>query len=461
MRIRILPVALSAFIAIACDNSTDTLGIYADADNINSTATVVEVSTRSIVADSVLSNSNSSYLGCMKDPETGKLIKAEFLAQFSTLENYEFPPFDDMKKDTEGKVYADSVEIRLYFTQYYGAENNPLKLEVWELDSTNVIREDSTYYSNADLTKYINRRRTAPLATKVFTAKDFTLTDDQLSSSTYMPNIRIVLPMDYGSEIIRKYYEHKEYFQNSYNFIRHVCPGFYFKLTDGSGTMVKMRVGTLNVYFQYNENGTYYTGLSRFAATPEVLQSTHIENQNLKEFVESNTDCTFLKTPAGIFTEMTLPIEEIINGHENDSISQAQITLFRYNTTASLDEAFSAPQTLLMVRKDEMHSFFEQRKVNDGRTSFVASFNSSYNSYTFTNIGNLVSFCKQARLNAQKYGTALSENWNKVVLIPVETNTDNSNNVISVTHDMSLSSARLVGGSQDKVSMQVIYSRFQ
>ena len=276
-----------------------------------------------------------------------------------------------------------------------------------------------------------------------------------------MPNIRIVLPMDYGSEIIRKYYEHKEYFQNSYNFIRHVCPGFYFKLTDGSGTMVKMRVGTLNVYFQYNENGTYYTGLSRFAATPEVLQSTHIENQNLKEFVESNTDCTFLKTPAGIFTEMTLPIDEIINGHENDSISQAQITLFRYNTTASLDEAFSAPQTLLMVRKDEMHSFFEQRKVNDGRTSFVASFNSSYNSYTFTNIGNLVSFCKQARLNAQKYGTALSENWNKVVLIPVETNTDNSNNVVSVTHDMSLSSARLVGGSQDKVSMQVIYSRFQ
>ena len=47
-----------------------------------------------------------------------------------------------------------------------------------------------------------------------------------------------------------------------------------------------------------------------------------------------------------------------------------------------------------------------------------------------------------------------------MVLIPVETNRDNSNNIVSVTHDMGLGSAKLVGGATDKLKIQVIYSTF-
>ena len=70
----------------------------------------------------------------MTDPETNMQIKAEFLAQFSTLENYEFPAYDLMVKNEQGEIEADSIEIRLYYEKYYGDENNPMKVDVYELE---------------------------------------------------------------------------------------------------------------------------------------------------------------------------------------------------------------------------------------------------------------------------------------------------------------------------------------
>lgn len=461
-------ITLIGLCSVACDDTTDTIGIFTDSDNINASASVYEASTHSLLADSVLSNSNSSYLGRMTDPETNMQIKAEFLAQFGTLENYEFPAYDLMVKNEQGEIEADSIEIRLYYEKYYGDENNPMKVDVYELDTANVVREDTTYYSNADFSRYINRHATGPITRKVFTTKDFTLSDDYLESSSYTPNIRIMLPKEYGTFIIKKYYENKGFFKNSYNFIRHVCPGFYFKLTDGDGTMVKMRVGAMNLYFRYKdaEKDTVYVGMSRFAATPEVLQNTYVENDDLAELVENDTQCTYLKTPAGVFTEITLPVNEIYQGHLNDSISQAQFSLYRYNAT-NQESAFEVPQTLLLVRKQDMYTFFEEGKVPDEKTSYVTSFNSSYNTYTFSNISNLVSYCKRER-NEESAKAGITpeaweqqhQDWNKVVLIPVETNRDNNNNIVSVTHDMGLGSAKLVGGATDKLKIQVIYSTF-
>ena len=150
-------ITLIGLCSVACDDTTDTIGIFTDSDNINASTSVYEASTQSLLADSVLSNSNSSYLGRMTDPETNMQIKAEFLAQFSTLENYEFPAYDLMVKNEQGEIEADSIEIRLYYEKYYGDENNPMKVDVYELDTANVVREDTTYYSNADFSRYTQR----------------------------------------------------------------------------------------------------------------------------------------------------------------------------------------------------------------------------------------------------------------------------------------------------------------
>ena len=84
--------------------------------------------------------------------------------------------------------------------------------------------------------------------------------------------------------------------------------------------------------------------------------------------------CT-LKTPAGIFTEVQLPIDSSMANE--DSINTAKIIFQCYNDAADTDYPFGTPQTLLMVHKDEMHTFFEKNQLTDNISSFYTTYNST------------------------------------------------------------------------------------
>ncbi len=142
-----------------------------------------------------------------------------------------------------------------------------------------------------------------------------------------------------------------------------------------------------------------------------------------------------------------------------------------------------------MVRKTEMEDFFRKRMVSDARTSYTTTFSSVYNTYTFSNIARLLSYCKHEKIEAVKKRLAdkviteytqaqfiakkyqwMKENpdWNKVLLVPVVTSTttkQTSNGLemvqVSVNHDMGLNSVKLVGGSATPIQLQVVYSRFK
>lgn len=53
--------------------------------------------------------------------------------------------------------------------------------------------------------------------------------------------------------------------------------------------------------------------------------------------------------------------------------------------------------------------------------------------------------------------------WNKVVVIPVSVTTNSSSQIVKIVHDMSLTSTKLVGGSEnpyEPVKLNIIYSKF-
>ena len=102
-----------------------------------------------------------------------------------------------------------------------------------------------------------------------------------------------------------------------------------------------------------------------------------------------------------------------------------------------------------------INGYFEKYTLVDNVTSYLSTFNSSKNTYEFSNIARLLSKCVQEKKN----GTA-SENWNKVLIIPVDATYDSSNLLVKLCHDFSMSSAKLVGG-EDKVKLEVIYSSFK
>lgn len=472
-----LPVVAVACL-MSCDDNTGSMGLFPDSDKIINSSAVFEVTSRSLEMGPVRTASSDNYLGEIIDPETGVRIRSEFAAQFFCQEDFRFPDKDLMfpgkKVLPVDSIHCDSVELRLYFDSYYGDGGNPMKLEVYPLSAANIMEEDSTYYSNVDLAQFVDAQA-APLASKVFAPIDYTLSDSELESATHSDNIRIILPNSFGTGIMQQYYRTPEHFKDAYSFIRNVFPGFYFKHKSGSGNMMTVNVGTLNVYFTYysaERPDSAISAMTRFASTPEVIQSTRFENGDMRPLLEDKS-CTYLKSPAGVCTELTLPVNEVFLNHEGDSVSKARLTLTTYNRRAG-DDIYSlgTPATVLLVRKDEMQSFFENKEVSDALTSYTTSFNSTYNTYTFENLCRLFSYIhreKQVGMAKESLTEAEWEaahpNWNKCVVIPVKTSTtsDTYGNTYqtSVTHDLDMNSIRLVGGEDEPIEMQVIYSRFK
>ena len=255
--------------------------------------------------------------------------------------------------------------------------------------------------------------------------------------------------------------------------------------------MINTEVTALNVYFRYHStteagNDTIIDGMQRMAATEEVIQNTRVDNSIPAEMLDPQNEYTYVKSPSGIFTEVTLPVNDVVAGeHYNDTINSARITFRRLNNETQNKYNLEMPATLLMVRKKDLFSFFEEGKVTDDRTSYLATFNSNYNAYEYSNIGRLITILKEERdegagvdvsddeaTRQAKYAAweAKEENqdWNKVVLVPVAAEYSTSVNsyglsvqtLLRLRNDMSMKSARLEGGSSGSLSLSVIYSKY-
>ncbi len=472
-------IAIMSCITIAsCDDTTDSIGnsLTDNMDMLKVTTDTFNVATRSIVADSVLSRSTTGYLGKIRDIETGNYITGDFMAQFSTLENYKLPEKDSIVSLQDGEVIADSCSIRLFYTDYYGDSLATMNITAYEMNEP--MKEGVKYYSNFDPIAEGLIRNDGMKVNKTYTLTDLSISDeDRADESSYTPNIKINLNKpytdkngvtynNYGTYIMRMYYEDPDRFKNSYNFIHEVCPGFYFKTNDGIGSMAYITVSQLNIYFRYLNDSTY-VGTTSFSATEEVLQTTNISNdkQNIADLANDNT-CTYLKTPAGIFTEITLPVNEITENHSNDTINTAKISLTRINNNTHDEYSLSAPSTLLMIPKDSLYTFFENGDNVDYKKSFIATYSSSTNQYTFNNISGMITYMADIK----KKGLAENSNWlnehpdwNRVVVIPVSVTTNSSSQIVKIVHDMSLTSTKLVGGSEnpyEPIKINVIYSKF-
>ena len=485
--LRLLTVlVIAALTFAACDDTTEGIGgsITNKIDNINISNSAFNVTTKSIVADSVLSRNNTGLIGKMKDPETGNYVKGDYMTQLSVLPTFSVDTLDYIKQANKGSIEADSCYLLVSYNASYGDTIAPMKVTAYEM--TRPMSEDKEYYSNYDAFK----------ERWVSENNQHWSSNYNLSNTSDVKNFKIYLNKEYkkdgktyknyGSYIMQTYAEHPEYFKTNFKFLHNVCPGFYIKNVVGTGNMAKIWNTELIFYWTrhktINKDSTAVSiGYNRFDGTEEVLQLNKIENdtENLKKLASKDQEkCTYLKSPAGIFTEVTLPIEDIMKGHEKDTLNTATISFPRLNNENEDNPYnFATPSTILMVQKDSLQSFFEKSKLADSRTSYTASYSSTgtyKNAYTFQNIANLVS--------AMYKNKGKGKNWNKVVLVPVNviTTTQGYTTVISkINHDMSLASTRLIVGTNDPdkdyttdektgkkvasgpIRIKVIYSKFK
>ena len=544
MKLKML-AGISAMMLIlsACNDDTLNIGntLTQEADKLLISSADYNVSTRTvrsdscINADSVLFRSSYCYLGRVKDPETGAYVTSEFMTQFHIQESFYLPNEESIVSIYDDMAGADSCHIELYMENATSITNTlaAMKIRVSELDHP--MEEEKKYYSNFDLVEEGYLRDNGLQIDKMFSYDDLTVSDSIKETSNYYHHIDIKLNKpytdkngvtynNYGTYVMQQYYKHPEYFKNAYTFIKNVCAGFFFSVIDGEGVYTEVPDMALRLYFRNkNSNDSIISNEIPLAGTEEVLQTTKITNENdvLDSLATDNT-CSYIKAPAGLFTEVTLPIDKIFESHENDSIMTAKISFQRLNNDFYGD-ALHIPSYIMMIPKDSLYTFFENKMAPDNKTTFYASYlNSSgrnaTNQYTFSNISDLVTELwnkrqsglrteiedilnvasedeksairseqfqltysklsleeqtKQIRARVAKASTVpawteLHENWDKVLLVPVQIITSSSTTSTTSTSSsyencMGIASTKLVGGSNnayDPVVINIVYGKF-
>lgn len=489
---KITTLAIAALFMASCDDTTDSIGqsVTNRVDGLNISDARYNVITESAATGSVLSNNSNGIIGMVKDPETGNYVTGNYMAQFSTLASFELDTLDYIRYAhggeyengvyKGGRVTADSCYLLVNYESSYGDTLAPMKVTAYEMSKP--MEEGQNYYSDFDpIAKgYVNTANSYKASTtytlknkyfKIYLNKRYTAKD-----GTQYDN--------YGAYLMTMRKDHPEYFKNNYQFVHNVCPGFYIKHEAGIGNVAKVNIMQLVFCWERWKNIKSYDGLRDstekrnysypFFSTQEVLQTNYIESdQNSINNMLTQTNCTYLKSPAGIYTTATLPVEDIMRGHENDTLALASVTFPRMNNQESDDEyTFTTPANILMIPVDSLTSFFEHGNITNYRTSYTAAFNSSStstpkNAYTFNNIGNLITEMYKVPVAKR------TANWNKVALLPVSISyvtRDNYQYVSKITHDMGLSTTRLFRGdnstdSEGKpaspIQIKVIYSKFK
>ena len=483
MKLKFLAAVGLAATLYSCDDTTTGVGEFvADADEITASAQTFEATTKTLKytdlnPDGVFSRTSSAYLGKFTDPDFGTYT-TDFITQINCTEGFEFP---------DRLVSIDTTTLELSYASFFGDSLAPMKVRV------DVLKEaiDDTgenlglYYTSYNPEDFYNATG-LPLAEQEYAVRDNSWTDAEIdsikSANGYYPPLVINLDKkatwNIGNEqkngtfseyLLAKYKEDKNNFKDAYSFIHNVLPGFYVHNTGGEGSILYIGDIWLRMKVSYYITGSegqdslVYTSIP-FAATNEVFMSTRLSNsEETLNNLAGETEHTYLKTPAGLCTEVKLPLQEMYDALGTDTLNSVSMSFTKYKNVSDNSEKspykMGTPQNLLLIRKNEVKDFFEQRKTYDSKTTFLGTYSSTTNSYSFSQVNRLISQIFSDMRTKEEPAEGWDE-YNTMVLIPVKTETDSQGNTIGLSHDLEVNSAKLMGGEEgEKIKMEVIYTK--
>ncbi|MEA4905576.1 MAG: DUF4270 family protein, partial [Petrimonas sp.] len=242
---------------------------------------------------------------------------------------------------------------------------------------------------------------------------------------------------------------------------REFFPGLYVTTNFGNSTILNVNLTSLNIFYKYldpkgssTKTDTIRTAEFRLNITPEVTQINHIQNNN-DQLLAPNDKGTFVKSPAGVNTEITFPISDIYSKLSTRSLNQARLMVYAL-PEANQDEKvkLSPPDYLLLVNKDSLKGFFENRRLDDNVTSFYASFNKETYSYSFGNIAAMINYYKKKKKEAFDL---------TYCLVPVDitfTTDQYGNSKATAIYNQMKPAAVMLENKPEKLKLDIIYTAF-
>lgn len=447
MKIKSLLAVFSFFIFlisfISCDDDLNAIGgsIQPPSDTISVSVDTIALTARTIsMFDSVYARTTKGVLGKYEDDVFGT-IKADYLCQFSFPEEKEF-------KGTFKQI--DSVQFVIDYRYFTGDSLALMGLSLYQVTSPLT----KNFYTNIDPAQYCDM--SVSLANQAYSVSGSKI----LASSSGQREIIADLGVNFGQRLYSAWADGTVKDTESFN---KFFPGIYVTTNFGSGSMIKVIYTSIDTYYTY----TYEKdGLTRdstdvltITANQEIIQLNHIQNKNPEALFVEGTGATYLKTPAGVYTEVVIPIAEIAKSMESkqmSTVNSAQFSLKGYTERES-DDAYglNRPSSILLINKDSVESFFtsQTRNLPDSKTSFVAYRESSSNIYSFGNISALITEYKDKNVESATF-----------YIIPVEVETAYNSSTggyqtIGMYNYMMPSSA-ILRSDPANMKLDLVYSKF-
>ncbi|SBV95948.1 DUF4270 domain-containing protein [uncultured Dysgonomonas sp.] len=460
----ILAITLSTLTFVACDDDLTSLGssiqpggddIFVGSDTLSLTAV-----TRSF-NDSVYARTVYGLLGEYTDPIFGK-IKSDYLCEFYCAENSTFA--DPYKMG----ITIDSVRLNTEFTYFAGDTVSPMGLSVYEV--TKPLK--AFFFTSVNPENYCDMQKL--LGQSIFSIQDV---PDTVISSTRIRTISTNLNLELGQ---RFYNEWKNSdgatFKNS-DALKEFFKGVYVTTNFGSGSIINVDYTEFDIYYTYTyEKGDASEntvdrdtlGVFRLPVTPEVIQMNHVKSSPPAGMItEGPAGKTYMNTPAGLYTEVTIPLDAIVKaavaGAGKDAVINAANFKMLGNTEEEAKSGLSRPSDILFINKDSLPNFFYNRKLHDAQTSFVTTRSTTNNSYDFGNLASVINY--YTKYYKEKGVSPLPDL--KYLVIPVTatyTQTTNSSgytvNVITDLYNQMFPTSAILRTEPKDMKMSIIYSKY-
>ena len=400
----------AAALTTACNEDPSNLGadIMPEADKVITEQLTVKVLTKTVKTGAIAARTNNSYLGSIIDPVTHIRTTNGFVSQFFVPEVTLFPAREKMLTDESGNIVVDSCSMTFWHVNYFGDSLATMKVTAQEIDTEKTPNSNGTYYTNLSPEEWL--KQGGEHQTASYSIFDQTQPKAQVENKANYRYFNIHLSKKFAQRILNAYYQHPEYFKDSYAFAHHVLGGFYLKHTGGLGAMVQADHLALNFFYRFrpdlkNRPDSIISDIQVLTSTDEVIQTSRIENEIPTSLLDNSKDFTYVKSPTALHTEAVLPIDDIVaNGHYNDSINSARLYLRTIAEESTSQKLQKLPPYLIMMRVADFEKFFAENQLPNGRTSFSAALDSKGNSkqkathsYPFTNIAPLLTIMRNER----------------------------------------------------------------
>lgn len=431
-----LPIAATvASIAAftACDDETSKIGSSLTEGEIQISIDTISyvLNARADVYDNYDSRTGNLLLGNLNVPEYGSL-NCSFVTRLMCATALYIP--DSLVSPEK----VDSCKLFMYMSRgdITGDSLAPQRVNVYNL--TKQLPSDIT--NSFDPKGYYNPSEV--FGTTSFTASLAGTPDSVFTDLTYN-TVPVTVPLseEFGKEIFRLYKEKPETFAWPQTFAQ-IFPGLFIETSFGKGCVSNISQLRLYIYFHYNtEKTTVVDGetvttlentvgaVAPFVSSPEVLSSNNI-SYNVSDYIKNlvaNGDMV-ITTPGGYRTAFRFPTQDLIRRYEEKKhnlslISDLSLTIPA--ETIENDFGIGATPTLLLIKSDEVESFFNENKLPDGKTSFTADFDATNNRYRFSSM-------RQYILDMLEKGSVSDDDCD-FTLIPVTLTTETVNSGYSTS----------------------------